>query len=343
MGNAQRFPYLHAPFPSARWLAAPVACSPATNAAVPCCSALSILRHHLGLLQRIEDLAIQAFISQLAVEAFTVPVLPGTARLDVQRLRAHRRQPLPQSSAMNSGPLSERMCSGIPCTSITSASVSIRSNCSTAVPPASPDTSACTRQSGSAAAASSIVRHGAHKIVAPDVILLLRSQPHTGAIAQPQPPSRPLFLRHLQPFASPDPLHPVLPHRPPRVPQQCRDPPIAVPPILRRQARIACVSSIFIRAPQRQIALRPSPLPQHPARPPLTTSYCSRACSTAHRRRSGLRSFPPQYPLRSACPTTAPSPAVATCRSLSPVLSAVAPGPSSVRRTLSASGSTSVG
>src|SRR5271169_5746130 len=53
--------------------------------------------HHLGLLQRIEDLAIQAFISQLAVEAFTVPVLPGTARFDVQRLRAHRRQPLPQS------------------------------------------------------------------------------------------------------------------------------------------------------------------------------------------------------------------------------------------------------
>src|SRR5271169_4314989 len=53
--------------------------------------------HHLGLLQRIEDLALQAFISQLAVEALTVPVLPGTAGLDVQRLRAHRRQPLPQS------------------------------------------------------------------------------------------------------------------------------------------------------------------------------------------------------------------------------------------------------
>src|SRR5271167_3320809 len=33
--------------------------------------------HHLGLLQRIEDLALQAFISQLAVEALTVPVLPG--------------------------------------------------------------------------------------------------------------------------------------------------------------------------------------------------------------------------------------------------------------------------
>jgi len=38
VGNAQRFPHLHAPFPSARWLAALVVCSPARNAAVPCCT-----------------------------------------------------------------------------------------------------------------------------------------------------------------------------------------------------------------------------------------------------------------------------------------------------------------
>src|SRR5579863_6972335 len=57
-----------------------------------------LLDHHLGLLQRIEDLALQAFILQLAVEALTVSVLPGTTGLDVQRLRAHRRQPLPQFS-----------------------------------------------------------------------------------------------------------------------------------------------------------------------------------------------------------------------------------------------------
>src|ERR1019366_5232908 len=55
------------------------------------------------------------------------------------------------------------------------------------------------------------------------------------------------------------------------------------------------------------------------------TSYSSRACSTAHRRRSGLRSFPPQYPSGSACPTTAPPPAASACRFLSPVLSAASP------------------
>src|ERR1039457_5822817 len=56
-----------------------------------------LLDHHLGLFQRIEDLATQAFISQLAVEAFTVAVLPGTAGLDVQRLRSYCRQPPSQS------------------------------------------------------------------------------------------------------------------------------------------------------------------------------------------------------------------------------------------------------
>src|SRR6516225_5667164 len=55
------------------------------------------LDHHLRLLQGVEDLALQAFILQLAVEAFTVPILPRTARLDIQGLGSHRRQPLPQS------------------------------------------------------------------------------------------------------------------------------------------------------------------------------------------------------------------------------------------------------
>src|ERR1035437_8556484 len=39
--------------------------------------------HHLRLLQGVEDLSVQALISQLAVEALTVPVLPGTARFVV--------------------------------------------------------------------------------------------------------------------------------------------------------------------------------------------------------------------------------------------------------------------
>src|SRR6516225_11069210 len=55
------------------------------------------LDHHLRLLQGVEDLALQAFILQLAVEAFTVPILPRASWLDIQRLSSYCRQPLPQS------------------------------------------------------------------------------------------------------------------------------------------------------------------------------------------------------------------------------------------------------
>ena len=89
-------------------------------------------------------------------------------------------------------------------------------------------------------------------------------------IAQPQPPSWPLLLRYLQPFASPDPLHSILAHRPPRMLQQRRDASVAVPPILHRQGQDPLRQLIFVRAPQRLIALCSSPLPHHSACPPLT-------------------------------------------------------------------------
>src|SRR5208337_4751558 len=54
------------------------------------------LGQNLCLLQRVENLAVQKLISQLAMEALAVPVLPRTPRLDVQCLRAQLVQPLPQ-------------------------------------------------------------------------------------------------------------------------------------------------------------------------------------------------------------------------------------------------------
>src|SRR5450755_446770 len=83
------------------------------------------LRQNLCLLQRVEDLAVQELIAQLPVETLTVAVLPWTPRFDVQRPGAHFPSHFRNSSAINSGPLSERICSGIPRTNITSASVSI--------------------------------------------------------------------------------------------------------------------------------------------------------------------------------------------------------------------------
>jgi len=45
--------------------------------------------------QRVEDLAVEQLISQLAVEALAIAVLPGNTGLDERRLCAHRGNPLP--------------------------------------------------------------------------------------------------------------------------------------------------------------------------------------------------------------------------------------------------------
>ena len=50
-----------------------------------------------GLLQRVEDLAVQQLIPELSVERLGVAVLPGRARFDEEGLRADAAEPVPQS------------------------------------------------------------------------------------------------------------------------------------------------------------------------------------------------------------------------------------------------------
>ncbi len=47
------------------------------------------------LLQAVEDLAVEQFVPELAVEALAVAVLPRAARLNEQRVRADLREPVP--------------------------------------------------------------------------------------------------------------------------------------------------------------------------------------------------------------------------------------------------------
>src|SRR3954452_20741049 len=68
----------------------------------------------LRLAQRVEDLAVEQLVAQTRVEAFDEAVLPWAARRDVGGLRADGTDPLLHRFATNSGPLSERICSGTP-------------------------------------------------------------------------------------------------------------------------------------------------------------------------------------------------------------------------------------
>jgi len=53
------------------------------------------LDQYLRLLQRVEDLAVEHLVPELAVEALVVTVLPWAARFDEQCLHANPRQPFP--------------------------------------------------------------------------------------------------------------------------------------------------------------------------------------------------------------------------------------------------------
>src|ERR1039457_7408905 len=61
---------------------------------------------------------------------------------------------------------------------------------------------------------------------------VLRSHPHARSIVEPQPPARLLLLRNLQPFATPDALHPVLANLPAVSLQQRRNAAITIASIL---------------------------------------------------------------------------------------------------------------
>jgi hypothetical protein len=96
-----------------------------------------------------------------------------------------------------------------------------------------------------------------------------RPQPKARSISQPQPPSRPLFLRHFQPFTPLDPLHAILAYMPTTIPQQRRDPPVAVAPVFAGQRHDLARQRIFVRSVDYLVALSSSPLPQQPAGMPL--------------------------------------------------------------------------
>ena len=116
---------------------------------------------------------------------------------------------------------------------------------------------------------SSVVRHRAHEIATPRMVRSLRPQPKARSIVQPQPASRPLFLRHFQSVAPPDPLHAILAHMPTAIPQQSGDPPVALAPVLAGQRHDLARQRIFVRSVHSLVALCPSPLPQQPAGMPL--------------------------------------------------------------------------
>ncbi len=109
------------------------------------------------------------------------------------------------------------------------------------------------------------------EVVGPDVVGSLGPQADARAVVQPQAAAFGLFGGDLQPLPSPDPLHPLVVHRPAGMAQQGRDPPIAVaavawparrcrrstPLVIARPRGPCAASNDADRAPRRPAARRP--------------------------------------------------------------------------------------
>jgi hypothetical protein len=118
----------------------------------------------------------------------------------------------------------------------------------------------------------SVVGERADEVVRSDVIPVLRSQPYTRAVVQPQADTRLLLLWNLQPLAAPDSFHAILAYIPAGFAQLNRDAPVAVSAILAGQRNDGPGQRVFVVPLCGLIALRAAWLINQLARMALTRS-----------------------------------------------------------------------
>ena len=194
------------------------------------------LDDHTCFFERVENLAVQAFIAQLAVERFAVAVLPGTAGFDKHRsctdrieprahtLRTHLRAvvaPHVLGRAVREHRLTQRF-----------------DDVKTVQSTRHANRQAFARvfiDQREQAQAAPIVRARLDEIVTPYVIPMFGPQSDARAIVQPQPPPRLVPCRNLQPFATSDALDPIRADSPAANAQQRRDATVAIAPVFTGQ------------------------------------------------------------------------------------------------------------
>ena len=82
-----------------------------------------------------------------------------------------------------------------------------------------------------------------------------RPEPDTGSIIEPEPALLCLLRRDLEPFALPDPLHPLVVHMPARGVEQAGDHAIPVATVVAGELDDVFGQALFIRGAMRNLAL----------------------------------------------------------------------------------------
>ena len=208
-----------------------------------------VLDQHLRLAERREDLAVQELISELRVQALAVAVLPRASRFDVERLDADPTEP---ASYVSGDELGSVVGPNVFWRAVSNEEIGETvEHVIGSEPPCDDD-----RQT----AARELVEHDEHaecatvlcpildKVVRPDVVWSLGSQPHARPVGEPE--TAPLRLLHwyLQPFPTPDPIDALDVDPPAFGNEHLTDAPVAVAAVLLGEPHdIGCQRRFVVR------------------------------------------------------------------------------------------------
>jgi len=218
----------------------------------------------LRLSERVEDLAIEEFVTQACIEALDKAVLPWTASFDVGGPGTNRRNPVLHSLGDELRPVVGADVSGH-----TAQDEEIGEqvdDIDRSELPGDADGQALMGElvdDVEHADPAAIVGAVLDEVVGPDVIAVLGPEADAGAVVEPEAAPLRLSGGDLQPRASPDPLDPLVIDEPPGPAQQLGDLAIAVAAILPGQLDEIGGQPLFVVTAPRDLTLRRAMLTEY--------------------------------------------------------------------------------
>jgi hypothetical protein len=130
------------------------------------------------------------------------------------------------------------------------------------------------------------------EVIAPDMIATLWPQPNAGSVIQPKPSLLRLFCRHFKPLPPPKPFNPLVIDLPTRIPQQSRNPAIAVAAILAGKRDHIGNKTHLVGTASWRLPLRRSMLLQNPANTTLRHRHLAAHKINTGTATGGAQKFP---------------------------------------------------
>ena len=221
---------------------------------------------HLGLLQAVEDLAVEQLVPEARVEALDVAVLPGRARLDERSLGSDRSDPAAYGLGDELGtvigpdvgrwPTHDEQV-GQDVDDVDRGELAAGTDRQALAGVLVQDVQRPERPT--------IVGAVMDEVVGPDVVGPLSPQPDTGFVVEPQTSSLWLLCWYLQPLETPQALDPFVVDLPAGISQQGCDPAIAIAAVLARQLDHVGNEPRLVLPASRDVVLGRAVLPQDTA------------------------------------------------------------------------------